>query len=582
LYRSSYYIPQYTPCNTIKLFDITSKKQSWFDIKYTDIPNPQKSNITKVTIENTFIRTYKIMLYPTQLQLNIIKLWLDDVIDLYNITVTHINNIIKPLMVPMIANRIIIDEYFALSRYLFATNCKLERLGKKKIVPKKAIQECNKLISELVDEQKKLLPNFEKANKKNYDIFKKIRKVLKSNDICKALNPQINKIKDVNNCDRHTLDGSVCHCVSMFKSAFTNFYKRHIPNFEIKHLLKTKNRKQLIVEKQSISKKYNTIFKNQLGKHMESSRKLKDFRVSECTLQYNALQDTMYLLCPMRIAQKIMYLPKEPTTNCTKTNVKAVKTGVKPITQLINNIQTNRKAAIKVKPKTIVAQPIINQIAQPIVQPIVPKKKFIKNKDPHRIKNAPTYEREEKCGIDMGLRTFLSCYDGVTALEICNSNVSYPIINNYIKNIDSIVKLHNEKKITDEKYKKVHTRLQNRMKNRIRDMHDKAASFLVKKYNVINIGNISVKGILSRENNMSEINKRICTALSLYSFRERLKMLGKKHGCQVNVVREYLTSKLCSNCDAENDPGMSKVYKCESCKMVIDRDINAAKNIWKK
>lgn len=36
---------------------------------------------------------------------------------------------------------------------------------------------------------------------------------------------------------------------------------------------------------------------------------------------------------------------------------------------------------------------------------------------------------------------------------------------------------------------------------------------------------------------------------------------------------------MCSNCDSYNDVGSSRVYVCSNCKMILDRDFNAAKNI---
>ena len=71
--------------------------------------------------------------------------------------------------------------------------------------------------------------------------------------------------------------------------------------------------------------------------------------------------------------------------------------------------------------------------------------------------------------------------------------------------------------------------------------------------------------------------------LSFYKFRERINIISKKYKSNVKLINEYMTSKMCHNC--ENiyiNLGSKKIYKCEKCKIEIDRDINASINIYKK
>jgi len=82
--------------------------------------------------------------------------------------------------------------------------------------------------------------------------------------------------------------------------------------------------------------------------------------------------------------------------------------------------------------------------------------------------------------------------------------------------------------------------------------------------------------------NLQAITKRRLIALSHYKFCEKLKMRAFKFGCKITEVSEYLTSKTCSNCKVINDKlGSSKTFSCSSCKLCIDRDINASINIYK-
>ncbi len=46
---------------------------------------------------------------------------------------------------------------------------------------------------------------------------------------------------------------------------------------------------------------------------------------------------------------------------------------------------------------------------------------------------------------------------------------------------------------------------------------------------------------------------------------------------------EWYTSKTCSECGNIDDRlGTNKIYKCKSCDSIMDRDLNAAKNILLK
>ena len=80
---------------------------------------------------------------------------------------------------------------------------------------------------------------------------------------------------------------------------------------------------------------------------------------------------------------------------------------------------------------------------------------------------------------------------------------------------------------------------------------------------------------------MSRSNKRMLGVLSPYLFRQRLIHMGYKYGCWIYEENEYLTTQTCSNCGKTYQLGRSKIYKCSTCKMLADRDENAAKNILK-
>jgi len=73
--------------------------------------------------------------------------------------------------------------------------------------------------------------------------------------------------------------------------------------------------------------------------------------------------------------------------------------------------------------------------------------------------------------------------------------------------------------------------------------------------------------------------KEVANAMSFYQFILRLKYKCQRKRINLQLIDECLTSKLCSGCGAYNDVKDSKIYKCETCGLKMDRDVNSAKNI---
>ena len=68
---------------------------------------------------------------------------------------------------------------------------------------------------------------------------------------------------------------------------------------------------------------------------------------------------------------------------------------------------------------------------------------------------------------------------------------------------------------------------------------------------------------------------------SHYRFRQRfLHKIREYPSCQLIIVDEHYTSKTCGNCGKIYwKLGSNKTFNCPSCKVVMDRDIQAARNI---
>jgi putative transposase len=192
-----------------------------------------------------------------------------------------------------------------------------------------------------------------------------------------------------------------------------------------------------------------------------------------------------------------------------------------------------------------------------------------------------TSNRNQYCGIDMGIRTFATVYSQNKTEEIGTNLTSK--IDLYNKRMDKIKSDKDNNILTEIKYKKILNKYGDKMRNRIDDLHKKVSVYLCENYEKIFLGKISTRSIISNnKSNLSDTNKRRMQVLSFYKFRERIKIISKKYKSNIKLINEYNTSKMCHNCEnIQKELGAKKIYKCEKCKIEIDRDINASINMYK-
>jgi len=63
-------------------------------------------------------------------------------------------------------------------------------------------------------------------------------------------------------------------------------------------------------------------------------------------------------------------------------------------------------------------------------------------------------------------------------------------------------------------------------------------------------------------------------------FQQRLIAKSKlKNNCVVKVCTEEYTSKTCGRCGSLNKVGSKEIFICNKCNLVLDRDVNGARNI---
>ena len=120
-----------------------------------------------------------------------------------------------------------------------------------------------------------------------------------------------------------------------------------------------------------------------------------------------------------------------------------------------------------------------------------------------------------------------------------------------------------------------------KIKNFVNDLHHKTVSFLSKYFNVVLIPKLDVTKISQLPINIRKISSKVVRNMMTLSHGKFLELLKSK--CNVMIVDESYTSKLCGNCCELNEKlGSQKIFKCSQCDYVEDRDVNGARNIMIK
>lgn len=182
--------------------------------------------------------------------------------------------------------------------------------------------------------------------------------------------------------------------------------------------------------------------------------------------------------------------------------------------------------------------------------------------------------------LDPGVRTFQTLYSPDGFVAKINSD---PGIQDIAKKHDLLWSISdsNIKSKTKINIRNRCATLRNKLKNKIDDMHWQTASFLCKHFDTIFIPRFEVSNMVSGSPLGSKITRRMLQ-LSHSKFKERLLYLGNKMGRHVIVIGEEYTTKTCGVCGHLQTMNGKKIYHCEHCNTIIDRDYNGARNICLK
>ena len=191
-------------------------------------------------------------------------------------------------------------------------------------------------------------------------------------------------------------------------------------------------------------------------------------------------------------------------------------------------------------------------------------------------RDTPTAKRAPKggaVGIDLGIKTLATLSDGT----IIDNPRPLKKVERKLKRAQKALSRKTMGSKRRAKARAKVARLHAHVANCRADAINKATTMIARTYSTVCIEDLNVAGMVK--------NHRLAKAVSdaaFGEFRRQLEYKTASTGAALHVVdRWYPSSKTCSKCGAVKAKLSlaERVYRCDGCGLVIDRDLNAAVNI---
>ena len=199
---------------------------------------------------------------------------------------------------------------------------------------------------------------------------------------------------------------------------------------------------------------------------------------------------------------------------------------------------------------------------------------------PEHIPTEPTGENKV-IALDPGSRAFITGYDGETVLEVGKKDIGR--INRLCTHLDQLTRLISKSKSKRQRYKQrqAGNRIREKIRNLVKDLHNKVSSFLVDNYKVIFLPTFETGQMVLRSiRKIRSKTARNMLTWSHFRFAQHLTQMAARNNCMVVRCNESYTSKTCPECGTIHEKlGGSKVFKCPHCGYKASRDANGARNI---
>ncbi|AGK96087.1 IS200/IS605 family element RNA-guided endonuclease TnpB [Clostridium pasteurianum] len=183
---------------------------------------------------------------------------------------------------------------------------------------------------------------------------------------------------------------------------------------------------------------------------------------------------------------------------------------------------------------------------------------------------------DKKVGVDLGIKEFAITSDGEFFRNPKHLKKSEKRLAKLQKDLSRKQEGSNNRRKARIKVSKLHEKITNQRK----DMLHKVSTQLINENQVIVIEDLKVSNMIK--------NHKLAKSIADVSFAEFRRMLAYKaewYGREIIIApSNYASSQLCSNCGNKSSQTKDlscRTYICPVCGMIMDRDINASKNLLK-
>ena len=183
---------------------------------------------------------------------------------------------------------------------------------------------------------------------------------------------------------------------------------------------------------------------------------------------------------------------------------------------------------------------------------------------------------DTKVGIDLGIKEFAITSDGEMFSNPKWLNKSEERLRKLQKDLSRKQKGSNNRRKDRLKVAKLHEKISNQRK----DYLHKISHYIISENQVIVIEDLKVSNMIKNH----KLAKSIAN-VSWFEFRRQLEYKSEWYGRELIIApSNYASSQLCSNCGNKSSQTKDlscRTYICPVCGMIMDRDINASKNLLK-
>ena len=187
--------------------------------------------------------------------------------------------------------------------------------------------------------------------------------------------------------------------------------------------------------------------------------------------------------------------------------------------------------------------------------------------------------------LDPGVRTFQTCYDHRGyVFEFGKGDIGRIIRLCY--HIDQLISksIKSNRRMRFLLKSRVIPRMRARIFNLVNDFHRKLAEWLCVNYDYIILPTYETSRMVVKGcRRISRKTVRAMLTWSNYRFSQILKQKTKEYSVILHRCTEEYTSKTCTGCGViKFNLGGNKVFRCNHCHIIINRDFNGSRNIFVK